>query len=204
MRDLAILTFLTLDGVMQGPSSPDEDPSDGFTQGGWAADYWEEVMAQVYQEAMGEPYDIVFGRRTYDLFANHWPDENHDNPVSSRLNTARKYVATSTPLESTWQNSEPLAGDVIAAIADLKSLPGPMLQIHGSGALIQSLLAHDLIDEFRLWTFPVVVGSGRRLFGPQTSTLALSLKKSVPCANGAVMTIYRRDRTEKDANHLTR
>lgn len=196
MRELAVLTFLTLDGVMQGPSSPDEDRRDGFTQGGWAADYWEEVMSQVYQEAMGEPYDIVFGRKTYEMFANHWPEQVDENPVSKRLNAARKYVATSTLTEFSWQNSEPIGGDVMAAIAELKTRPGPLLQIHGSGLLIQSLLAHDLIDEFRLWTFPVVAGSGRRLFGPQTPPVALSLKKSAPCTNGAVMSIYRRDRAE--------
>lgn len=192
MRDLAILTFLTLDGVMQGPSSPQEDTSGGFTRGGWAAEYWEEVMAQVYQEAMSEPYDIVFGRKTYEMFAGHWPEESTENPVSHRLNAARKHVATSTLSDFTWHNSEPIKGDTMAGIADLKTRPGPLLQIHGSGELIQSLLAHDLIDEFRLWTFPVVVGSGKRLFGPGTPPVALTLKKSAPCANGAVMTIYRR------------
>lgn len=192
MRDLAILTFLTLDGVMQGPSSPQEDPSGGFTRGGWAAGYWEEVMAQVYAEAMSEPYDIIFGRKTYELFANHWTEEEGDNPVSKRLNAARKHVATSTLTDFTWHNSAPIKGDAIAGIADLKNQPGPLLQIHGSGQLIQSLLAHDLIDEFRLWTFPVVVGSGKRLFGPDTPPVTLTLRKSAPCANGAVMTIYRR------------
>ncbi len=193
MRDLAILTFLTLDGVMQGPSSPDEDRSGGFTSGGWAADYWEEVMAQVYAEAMGEPYDIIFGRKTYELFAGHWPEENRDNPVSNRLNAAKKYVVTSTLTEFTWQNSTALTGDAMEKITDLKRQDGPLLQIHGSGRLIQSLLAHGLIDEFRLWTFPVIVGSGRRLFGPDTAPTTLTLKKSAPCKNGAVMNIYRRD-----------
>lgn len=193
MRELAILTFLTLDGVMQGPSSAEEDPSGGFTRGGWAASYWEDVMAQVFAEAMSEPYDIVFGRKTYEMFASHWPEESQNNPVSDRLNNARKYVATSTLTEFTWQNSEPVTGDAMAKIADLKKQAGPLLQVHGSGLLIQSLLAHGLIDEFRLWTFPVVTGSGRRLFGPDTAPVTLKLKKSERCHNGAVMNIYRRD-----------
>lgn len=192
MRELAILTFLTLDGVMQGPSSPEEDPSGGFTHGGWAANYWQEVMAQVYAEAMSEPYDILFGRNTYEMFASHWPEESDENPVSNLLNAARKYVATSTLSEFTWQNSEPITGNVMAKIADLKKQPGPLLQVHGSRNLIQSLLAHDLIDEFRLWTFPVIVGSGQRLFGPDTPPVTLSLTKSAPCDNGTVMNIYRR------------
>lgn len=192
MRDLAILTFMTLDGVMQSPSSPDEDPTGGFTRGGWAAPYWEAVMAQVVAEAMAEPYDILFGRKTYDIFAGHWPEQGEDNPVSQRLNSARKYVATSTPIDIAWQNTAPIGGDVPTEIRRLKQQDGRLIQVHGSGNLIQTLLANDLIDEFRLWTFPVVVGSGKRLFGPDTPRRDLTLFKTAPSGNGAVMAIYRR------------
>ncbi|MEM7443923.1 MAG: dihydrofolate reductase family protein [Pseudomonadota bacterium] len=192
MRDLAILTFMTLDGVMQGPSSPKEDPSGSFTQGGWAAPYWGEVMAQVRAEAMSEPYDILFGRKTYELFASHFPENGADDPESRMLNEARKYVVTSTMTDLAWQNSAPISGDIPEEVRRLKRMDGPLIQVHGSRALIQTLIAYDLIDEFRLWTFPVVVGTGAQLFGPQTERRDLSLVKSAQTANGVVMSIYRR------------
>ncbi|MCG8695074.1 MAG: dihydrofolate reductase family protein [Minwuiales bacterium] len=191
MRDLAILTFVTLDGVMQAPGMPDEDRSGGFEKGGWAAPYWEEVMQQVQREAMATPYDMLFGRKTYDLFAGHWPDAG-DDPVSRMMNEARKYVVTSTLTELTWNNSEAITGDVAEKVTALKAEDGPLLQIHGSWELIQFLLAGDMVDEFRLWTFPVVVGAGKRLFGEGCPPVALKLQKSEACANGAVMNIYRR------------
>ena len=191
MRDLAILTFVTLDGVMQAPSMPDEDRSNGFQSGGWAAPYWEEVMAQVQQEAMSEPYDMLFGRKTYELFASHWPDAE-ESPIADMVNAARKYVVTSTLTSLTWKNSFAIAGDIASEIGRLKRQDGPLLQVHGSSKLAQSLLAHDLIDEFRLWTFPVVTGSGKRLFAPDCLPRNLKLLKSAACPNGVQMNIYRR------------
>ena len=193
MRDIAILTFMTVDGVMQGPTSPEEDPSDGFTQGGWAAKYWDEVMQQVMAEAMAEPYDLLFGRKTYDMFAAHFPNADDDNPVAKKLNNATKFVATkSTKNNFEWQNTTPIRGDVITEVSRLKAQDGPLLQIHGSCGLIQTLLAHNLIDEFRLWTFPVVLGSGKRLFGQGTVPADLKLVKTSNTANGVIMGIYRR------------
>ena len=194
MRELAILTFITLDGVMQGPSSSGGDPSGQFTRSGWAADYWEDVMTQVRQEAMAKPYDILFGRKTYELFAAHWPNTGDDNPVGKMMNNATKYVASSTLTTLEWENSTLLTGDIVSEVSRLKEQDGPLLQIHGSWQLIQSLLAHGLIDEFRLWTFPVVVGSGRRLFGQDTPPTSLKLVRTAPCPNGAVMSIYRLNR----------
>ncbi|MEM9625362.1 MAG: dihydrofolate reductase family protein [Pseudomonadota bacterium] len=191
MRDLAILTFVTLDGVMQAPSMPDEDRSNGFQSGGWAAPYWEEVMTQVQQEAMSEPYDILFGRKTYELFASHWPNAK-ESPIADMMNAARKYVVTTTLTSLTWNNSSAIAGDIAGEIGRLKRQGGPLLQVHGSSQLIQSLLAHDLIDEFRLWTFPVVTGSGKRLFAPDCQPRNLKLLKSAACPNGVQMNIYRR------------
>ncbi len=192
MRELAIITFVTLDGVMQSPSSPDEDPSDGFTGGGWAADYWGEVMGQVRREAMSVPYDMLFGRRTFEIFAAHFPTAGSDDPESRMMDEATKYVATNTLTSFDWRNTIAIAGDIAAGVANLKQKDGPLIQVHGSGALIQSLLEEDLIDEFRIWTFPVVAGSGRRLFERGAKPRSLSLLKTEPCTNGAVMTIYRR------------
>ncbi len=191
MRNIAILTFITLDGVMQAPSKPDEDRSGNFERGGWATPYWNGVMEQVQKEAMSEPYDMLFGRKTYDLFAGHWPDAAGD-PVADMMNAASKYVVTSRPDNLSWKLSHAISGDIARKISDLKLEDGPILQIHGSWELIQFLLAHDLIDEFRLWTFPVVAGSGKRLFEKPAKPETLKLTKSEPCANGVVMSIYRR------------
>jgi len=161
MRNLAILTFLTLDGVMQAPGSPEEDTSGGFMHGGWAVNYWDEVMVQVMEEAMAAPYDLLLGRKTYESFAAYWPNAG-DNPVANKLNNATKYVATSTLGKLEWKNSMPITGDIAAEVSRLKDQDGPLLQVHGSCQLIQTLLAHELIDEFRLWIFPIVVGPGKR------------------------------------------
>ena len=193
MRELAILSFITLDGVMQSPTSPDEDPSNGFTQGGWAAEYWEEVMAQVMVEAMAEPYDLLFGRKTYDSFAKNWTAADAENPVAQKLNSANKYVATTaTTTNIEWQNTVRLNGDIPAEVKRLKAQEGPLLQVHGSCDLIQTLLLHDLVDEFRLWTFPVVLGSGKCLFRHGAIPRELILVKSAATSNGVVMGIYRR------------
>jgi len=191
-RELAILTFVTLDGVMQGPSSPDEDRSGGFAAGGWASPYWTEVMAQVRREAMSEPYDMLFGRRTYDLFANHFPEAGQ-SPEADMMNAARKFVVTSDTKGLAWSNSTAITGDIVEAIRDLKRQDGPLLQVHGSGSLIQALHVNSLIDEYRLWTFPVVVGAGKRLFEEGGTPIELRLTKCVPSASGVVMRFYRRD-----------
>ncbi|WP_375571357.1 dihydrofolate reductase family protein [Ahrensia marina] len=190
MRDLAILTFQTLDGVMQAPMMPDEDRSGGFDKGGWAAPYFEEVMAQVGREAMAAPYDMLFGRKTYDQFAGHWSTVEND-PAADRMNAARKYVVSNGSPSLSWTNSHLIHGDVAAEIKALKAQEGPLLQVHGSAELIQTLLSHQLIDEFRLWTFPAVVGAGKRVFETGAPLDSLRLIKSEACANGVVMTIYR-------------
>ncbi len=192
MRELAILTFLSLDGVMQAPSSPEEDASGGFTHGGWAQPQWDSVMAQVAEYAMNAPYDLLLGRKTYDLFAPHWSEAPPDSGPAAMLNAATKYVATSNPSDLNWQNSRAITGDVPRAIKALKAEDGPLLQVHGSWQLIQLLLEHDLIDEFRLWVFPVVLGSGKRLFSSPSSMQKLNLVRSDATSDGAVMQIFRR------------
>jgi dihydrofolate reductase len=190
MRDLAILTFLTLDGVMQAPSDPEEDPSGGFMHGGWAAKYWDDVMELVTGEAMAAPYDLLLGRKTYEISAAHWPSAGN-NPIANKLNNATKFVATSTLSKLEWKNSMRITGDIAAEVSRLKRQNGPLLQIHGSWQLIQALLPHKLVDEFRLWIFPVVVGTGKRLFGPDTAPTDLALLKTKTTSNGVMMSIYR-------------
>jgi len=192
VRDLAVLTFLTLDGVMQAPSDPAEDSSGGFMHGGWARKCWEDVMAQVMQEAMSAPYDLLLGKTTYDLFAASFIGSGNESPVATKLNSAKKYVVTSSSSTLEWQNSERITGDIELEVARLKEQDGPLLQVHGSWQLIQMLLTHGLIDEFRLWTFPVVVGSGKRLFDKGTVPTDLIPLKTDTCESGAIMNIYRR------------
>jgi len=190
MRKLAILTFLTLDGVMQAPSDPNEDTSGGFVCGGWARKCWDDVMAQVMKEAMSEQYDLLLGKTTYDSFAASFSGEDVENPVAKKLNDATKYVVTSKVAPLKWKNSQVISGDIASKISRLKEQDGPLLQVHGSWQLIQLLLANGLIDEFRLWTFPVLVGSGKRLFGQHSGLVDLDLIKSETCSSGAIMQLY--------------
>ncbi|MEM8654258.1 MAG: dihydrofolate reductase family protein [Pseudomonadota bacterium] len=183
MRKLAVLSFVTLDGVMQSPSAPQEDPSGGFAEGGWAAPYWDGVMGHVFKTAMATPYDILFGRKTYDIFAGHWPDAPKSE-ASDLLNAATKYVVTSRPGPLDWANAHAVPGNDMTAVRDLKDMDGPLLQVHGSATLIQSLLADDLVDEFRIWTFPVVTGPGKRLFGPESRSRTFLRTHVQPLANG--------------------
>jgi dihydrofolate reductase len=191
MRDLAILTFLTLDGVMQAPSSPGEDPSGEFKYGGWAVNYWDDVMENVTGEAMVAPYDLLLGRKTYEIFESYWPYAD-DDPIANKLNNATKYVATSTLNKLDWKNTKRITGDIATEVSRLKGQDGPLIQVHGSWQLIQTLLFHELIDEFRLWFFPVVIGDGKHLFSQGTVPADLKLVKTKAISNGVMMCIYRR------------
>lgn len=191
MRKLAILTFQTLDGVMQTPSVPEENFSGDFTQGGWANECWAEVMEQVGREAMAEPYNLLLGKTTYELFASSFSNAGNDNPTAEKLNDAKKYVVTSSLKELQWKNSQKISGDIPVEISRLKEQDGPLLQVHGSWQLIQTLLTNELIDEFRLWTFPVVVGSGKRLFADGAVPTSLKLTKFETCPCGAFMNFWR-------------
>ena len=189
MRKLLVTTFLTLDGVMQAPGGPDEDPAGGFTAGGWSFGYWDERMGEVMDGVMGHPFDLLLGRKTYDIFAAHWPRVS-DEDGGKALNAATKYVASRGRPELPWAESVLLEGDVAEAVAELKKTDGPELQVHGSGDLIQTLLRHGLVDELWLWTFPVVVGDGKRLFGAGTVPGGLSLVSSTVSSTGVVIGTY--------------
>jgi len=189
MRRLIVNTFLTLDGVMQAPGGPGEDDSGGFAQGGWSVNYWDDQMGQVMGEAMSAPFDLVLGRRTYDIFAAHWPHAS-DDAGAKPLNDATKYVASRSRPTLEWRNSVLIEPDAADGIAALKKGDGPELQVHGSGNLIQTLLRHNLIDQYRLWVFPLVIGSGKRLFSEGTIPSGLKLVDSQVSTTGVVIGTY--------------
>ena len=190
MRNLVVNTFASLDGVMQAPGGPEEDPSGGFILGGWSVTYWDESMMETMEKTFSVDFDLLLGRKTYEIFAAHWPHVT-DDPDAGKLNSARKYVATTTLTEATWQNSRILTGDVAAEVARLKEGNGPEIHVHGSSHLLQTLLRHGLVDEFRLWIFPVVLGSGKRLFGDGTVPSNMELVESKLSSTGVHMTTYR-------------
>jgi dihydrofolate reductase len=188
MRKLIVSTFLSLDGVMQAPGGPGEDDDNGFAHGGWSVNYWDDHMGEVMGEAMSRPFDLVLGRRTYDIFAAHWPHATDDG--AEPLNDATKYVASRSRPTLEWSNSVLMDGDAAEGIAALKEQDGPELQVHGSGNLIQTLLRHNLVDEYRLWVFPVVIGSGKRLFADGTVPAGLRLVDSTVSTTGVVIGTY--------------
>jgi dihydrofolate reductase len=190
MRKLIVSTFLTLDGVMQAPGGPGEDTSGGFEQGGWSFHFWDEKMGEVMGASMGVPFDLVLGRRTYDIFAAHWPNAGGDDPAAGLLNGVTKHVASRTRPALEWQNSALIDGDAAEGVAALKQGDGPELQVHGSGDLIQTLVRHGLVDEYRLWVFPVVLGSGKRLFADGAVPAALKLVESTVSSTGVVIGTY--------------
>lgn len=193
MRKLIAAAFVSLDGVMQAPGGPTEDPTGGFTQGGWTVNYWDEPMGAFMGGMFERPFDLLLGRKTYEIFAAHWPYAEAGDPIAESFNKVTKYVATSSAEPLTWVNSVALNGDVAAEIAELKRGDGPDLLTQGSSVLLQTLLAHDLIDEFRLLTFPVILGPGKRLFGQGAHPAALKLASTSVSTTGVVMGVYDRD-----------
>jgi len=183
---------VSLDGVVRAPGGPPEGPTGGFAHGGWTVNYWDEPMGQFMGETFSSPFDLLLGRKTYEIFAAHWPFVEAGNPTAESFNAVTKYVATSSTEPLTWMNSVALRGDVAAAIARLKQEDGPTLLTQGSSVLLQTLLAHDLIDEFRLLIFPLVLGAGKRLFGQGTKPGALKLIASRVSTTGVIMSVYNR------------
>jgi len=190
MRKIIVLSFISLDGVMQAPGAPDEDTSGGFKFGGWTFPYFDDFGGEVMGKQMGHPFDLLLGRKTFDIFAAYWPQ--HDNEVGRPINGATKYVASTTLTEHAWQKSVFLNGDVAAKIRDLKETDGPELQVHGSGNLIQTLLKHDLVDELWLKIFPVTLGSGKKLFAEGAIPAAFTLTECVTSPSGVIFANYSR------------
>jgi len=189
---LVIGTFLTLDGVMQAPGGPEEDRSGGFPHGGWLVPHFDEKMGQIMAEWMQKAGGFLLGRKTYEIFAVHWPHVTGD-PIAEQLNNSPKYVASRTLDRVDWKHSNLIRGDLAEAVKRLKGEPGGELQVHGSGNLIQTLLKHSLVDEFRLWTFPILLGTGKRLFAEGTAPTGLTLVETQMSTTGVILQVYRDD-----------
>jgi len=190
MRKLIATTFLTLDGVMQAPGGPGEDDDNGFPHGGWSVTYWDDMMGQTMAEATSKPFAMVLGRRTYDIMAAFWPTASEEDGAST-FNNATKYVASRGRPTLEWANSELIEGDAVDGLAALKRQDGPELQVHGSADLLQSLWRGNVVDQFRVWVFPVVLGSGKRLFGDGTAPSGLKLVDSKVSTTGVVISTYQ-------------
>ena len=192
MRKLVVLTFLSLDGVMQAPGGPDEDTAGNFPHGGWTFPYFDESLGQTMAEQMGLPFDLLLGRKTYELFASHWPQQDPSEPGAAELNQATKYVVSRGTPELPWKNSELINKDVVERIRQLKTSDGPILQVHGSSDLLQTLQKEDLIDELWLKIFPVTLGTGKRLFGDGAIPAAFELLEAHSTPHGVIVANYKR------------
>lgn len=193
MRKLVAGTFLTLDGVMQAPGGPDEDREGDFSHGGWLVPYFEQKMGEIMTEWMSRAGAFLLGRKTYEIFAAYWPRVTDPaDTIATVLNTLPKYVASRTLERLAWHNSQVLSGDVVEAVTALKAEEGGEIQVHGSGHLLQTLLRADLIDTLRIWQFPLVLGTGKRLFGEGTVPRSFRLIETELVATGAVLHVYER------------
>jgi dihydrofolate reductase len=193
MRKLIVLSFISLDGVMQAPGGQEEDTSGDFKYGGWTAPHWDEFAHETMVSQMSSGFDLLLGRKTYDIFASYWPlPENDNGPIAASLNKATKYVATHRPVDNNWEKTVPLGNNTVEEIKKLKAGNGPELQVHGSGNLIQTLLKHDLVDELWLKTFPVALGTGKKLFADGTIAAAFDLIESKTSPTGIIVANYKR------------
>jgi dihydrofolate reductase len=191
MRKLVVGTFVTLDGVMQAPGHPDEDRSGGFAHGGWLVPFFDDLMGRVMVEWIQGADALLLGRKTCEIFAAHWPHVGDDDPIAAKLNRVRKHVASRTLKRLEWHNSTLIEGDVADRVRAIKAEPGGELQVHGSGDLVQTLLRHGLVDEFRLWTFPVVLGGGKRLFAGGAIPARFDLVETRTSSTGVVLLVLR-------------
>ncbi len=192
MRKLVVLSFITLDGVMQAPGGHEEDSTDGFKYGGWVAGYFDEFLGKVMVRQMSKPFDLLLGRKTYEIFAAHWPYVKNEDPIAAGINNAKKYVASKTLTKLDWKNSELIQGDVAKEVKKLKEQDGPEIQVHGSGNLIQTLLMHHLVDELWLKIFPLTLGMGKRLLAEGTIPVGFKLLESEISPSGVIVASYAR------------
>jgi dihydrofolate reductase len=192
MRKIVVLSFISLDGVMQAPGGPDEDTSSGFQSGGWTVPYSDEFFGSLIGEQMSLPFDLLLGRKTYDIFADFWPKQDATVQPAIQFNKVTKYVVSASSLDLSWENSVLINSDVVKKLNELKHGDGPMLQVHGSAKLIQTLLKYDLVDELWLKIFPVTLGNGKRLFAEGTMPAAFKLIDSNVSPKGVIFANYKR------------
>jgi dihydrofolate reductase len=194
VRHIIVATFTSLDGIMQAPGGPQEDPTGGFTLGGWTAPYFDEALGASMGEIFSRPFDLLLGRKTYDIFAAHWPYVTDPNgPIAGIFNRVTKYVASRSNPKLTWRNSQLLGEDIVASLKTLKGEDGPDLLVQGSSDLLQTLWKNDLVDEFTVLIFPLVLGKGKRLFGSGATTTGLKLVKSQSYPTGVIVVNYKPD-----------
>jgi dihydrofolate reductase len=189
MRKVIVLSFITLDGIMQAPGGPTEDTTGDFKYGGWTVPYFDDFLGQVMSEQMGKPFDLLLGRKTFEIFASYWP---HHEEEGAGINKATKYVVSNTLTKHEWNKTVFLKGNVADEIKELKQQDGPDLQVHGSVNLIQTLLEHDLVDKFWLKIFPVTLGRGKRLFDKGTIPAAFTLTESKTSPSGVIIASFKR------------
>jgi dihydrofolate reductase len=190
MRKLIVIEFVTLDGVMQGLGSPEEDRDGGFEHGGWAGPYFDESQGAAAVEGLTSTTAYLFGRRTYQKMIGFWPSQPDENPMAAHLNATRKYVATRTLTSLTWSNSEVLDGELVSAVGDLKSQGDGQIAVLGSGVLVQELIANNLVDGYRLFLHPLLLGTGKRLFREMERPRRLRLVDCTPTPTGVLMLSY--------------
>jgi dihydrofolate reductase len=193
MRKIAVMEFMTLDGVMQAPGGPEEDTSGGFKYGGWSFGHGDSVVAEEVSKQMSEPFDLLLGRKTYDIFASYWPNAKEALDIAEKFNKCTKYVASKTLKKLDWKNSVLLKGDVAKEIKKIKAGNGPELQVYGSGNFVQTLLKNDLVDELRLKIYPITLGNGKKLFAKGTMPAAFKLVYSKVTPNGVIVATYKRE-----------
>jgi dihydrofolate reductase len=192
MKKIIVSTFVTMDGVLQAPGGPYEDPGNNFKWGGWSVHYWDDLMNQTMGESMSQPFDLLLGRRTYEIFAAYWPYQKGD-PTAEKFNSIQKYVVAGHPVELSWQNSTLLTGDVPAELKKLKEQDGPDLFVNGSGKLVQTLLQNNLVDVLHTWVFPVTIGTGKKLFAEGTQPAQWKLTDVRIASTGVIMASYLPD-----------
>jgi len=191
MRKIIVTAFMSLDGVMQAPGGPAEDPTGGFTLGGWTAPHFDAALGGAMGEIFSRPFDLLLGRKTYDIFAAHWPFVTDPNdPIAGLFNRVTKYVASRSNTKLAWQNSQLLGADIVASLQQLKRGEGPDLLVQGSSNLLQTLWRHRLVDEFTVLVFPLVLGGGKRLFGDGSVPAGLRLVKSQAHPTGVIVASY--------------
>ena len=190
MRKIEVLSMISLDGVMQAPGGPEEDISGDFKYGGWTVAYSDESFGEIINKELSAPFDLLLGRKTYEIFAGFWP--KHSGDIAGPFNKATKYVVSGGGVELTWKESILIDGDVVAKLKALKAADGPILQVHGSSVLIQTLLKNDLVDELRLRIFPITLGKGKRLFAEGTIPAAFELTDSTTLSSGVILANYKR------------